>query len=96
MEPSPLAGHEVTEGVVTEGVVSGAEAVSEVEDVEGAPVEVDLDAVAVDLDAVDHALLRLDSGSYGMCEVCEAALPDDTLSTDPVARRCREHQVGSR
>lgn len=75
MEPSPLAGREVTEGVVTE--------------------EVDLDAVAVDLDAVDHALLRLDSGSYGMCEVCEAALPDDTLATDPVARRCREHQVGS-
>ena len=76
MEPSPLAGHEVAEGVVIE--------------------EVDLDAVAVDLDAVDHALLRLDSGSYGTCEVCEAALPDDTLATDPVSRRCQEHQVGSR
>ena len=94
MEPSPLVGREVTQvDLVSEAVV-----VEEVEvgEVGGALVEVDLDAVAVDLDAVDHALLRLDSGSYGTCEVCEAALPDDTLATDPVSRRCQEHQVGSR
>lgn len=91
MEPSPLVGREVTEV----DLVSGAEEL-EVGEVEGALVEVDLDAVAADLDAVDHALLRLDSGSYGTCEVCEAAMPDDTLATDPVSRRCQEHQVGSR
>lgn len=91
MEPSPLVGREVTEV----DLVSGAEEL-EVGEVEGALVEVDLDAVAADLDAVDHALLRLDSGSYGTCEVCEAAMPDDTLATDPVSRRCQEHQIGSR
>ena len=91
MESSPLVGREVTEV----DLVSGAEEV-EVGEVGGALIEVDLDAVAVDLDAVDHALLRLDSGSYGTCEVCEAAMPDDTLATDPVSRRCQEHQVGSR
>lgn len=55
------------------------------------PQEVDLDLVEADLDGVDAALRRLDEGSYGNCEVCEARLGDQQLAADPVARRCPEH-----
>jgi len=54
-------------------------------------VDVDLDAVAADLDGVDTALRRLDDGTYGTCEVCAATLADEHLAADPVARRCPEH-----
>jgi RNA polymerase-binding transcription factor DksA len=43
------------------------------------------------LDDVDRALARLDAGTYGTCEVCGAALPDEALAARPAARLCAEH-----
>jgi len=43
------------------------------------------------LDDVDRALIRLDQGSYGRCEVCGAAVDDDRLSSDPTATTCGDH-----
>lgn len=71
---------------LTVGVVAEAEAL-----VEAAALEVDLDATAADLDGVDAALLRLDEGTYGTCEVCAVELADETLAADPTTRRCPVH-----
>ena len=46
-----------------------------------------------DLADVDHALARLDEGTYGTCEACAAPLPDDQLAEAPAARTCPAHAV---
>lgn len=43
------------------------------------------------LDDVDRALLRLDEGTYGVCEVCGEAIDGETLAASPTARTCRAH-----
>ena len=43
------------------------------------------------LDDVQHALGKLDSGSYGLCEVCGEAIPDDRLAALPATRFCMSH-----
>ena len=40
---------------------------------------------------VDIALERLDAGTYGRCELCEAELDDALVEEDPCSRRCRAH-----
>ena len=54
----------------------------------------DLAAAEAELDAVEHALQRLDDGSYGSCEVCGSALDDAHLAADPTARCCSAHLPG--
>ena len=51
-----------------------------------------LDEIEAELDDVEKALERLDDGSYGSCEVCGEALPDEQLAASPTARRCAQHQ----
>lgn len=41
---------------------------------------------------VDAALARLDSGTFGICEVCGGALDAERLIADPLARVCLEEQ----
>jgi len=53
----------------------------------------DLAAAEAELDAVEHALERLDDGSYGMCEVCGQAIPDARLEAIPSARLCAKDQA---
>jgi RNA polymerase-binding transcription factor DksA len=48
---------------------------------------VDLDAIEAELAAVEASLERLDAGTYGLCEVSGAPLPDALLEADPTARR---------
>ena len=43
------------------------------------------------LQEVDAALDRLDSGSYGMCEVCHEPVEAERLIADPLARFCLDH-----
>jgi RNA polymerase-binding transcription factor DksA len=43
------------------------------------------------LDDVQHALGKLDSGAYGVCEVCGEAIPDDRLAALPATRFCMQH-----
>ncbi|WP_109473913.1 TraR/DksA family transcriptional regulator [Ornithinimicrobium cavernae] len=43
------------------------------------------------LDQVRRALLRLDEGSYGLCEVCGAQILPGRLEVRPWSTRCLEH-----
>ncbi len=40
------------------------------------------------------ALARIDSGSYGTCEVSGEEIEEDRLAADPAARTCKEHMNG--
>lgn len=54
----------------------------------GAPTDpVDLTAIERDLDGVEHALRRLDEGTYWTDEITGEPIPDQVLTDDPVARR---------
>ncbi len=48
--------------------------------------DVDLDAIAADLDDVERALTRLDDGTYWTDEASGAPLDDELLARSPVAR----------
>ncbi|HJR25384.1 MAG TPA: hypothetical protein VJ804_07925 [Acidimicrobiales bacterium] len=50
-----------------------------------------LDRIEAELADVARALERLDEGTYGTCEVCGQALPDELLGTAPASRWCAEH-----
>jgi DnaK suppressor protein len=41
--------------------------------------------------AVRAALERLDSGTYGRCEICGRMIDDERLEARPETTRCREH-----
>jgi RNA polymerase-binding transcription factor DksA len=43
------------------------------------------------LDDVEHALKRLDDGSYGTCETCGEAIADARLEAMPATRFCIQH-----
>ncbi|MBL7256944.1 TraR/DksA family transcriptional regulator [Paractinoplanes lichenicola] len=47
-----------------------------------------LTAARTQLTAVNEALARLDAGTYGMCEVCGAAIPAERLEIRPFATNC--------
>ena len=40
---------------------------------------------------VQHALDRLDDGTYGTCEICGTPIGDDRLAEQPAARTCAAH-----
>ena len=52
-----------------------------------------LEQVEAELADVEHALRRLDDGTYGTCEVCGKAIPDERLEAMPAARFCLQHQA---
>jgi RNA polymerase-binding transcription factor DksA len=52
-----------------------------------------LEQVEAELADVEHALRRLDDGTYGTCEVCGKVIPDERLEAVPAARLCLEHQA---
>ncbi|MGI8809207.1 MAG: TraR/DksA C4-type zinc finger protein [Acidimicrobiales bacterium] len=52
-----------------------------------------LEQVESELGDVEHALRRLDDGTYGTCEVCGKVIPDERLEAVPAARLCLEHQA---
>lgn len=51
------------------------------------------DEVLAELDQLDHALARLDAGSYGRCEACAAPIPDERLEAVPATRWCLAHET---
>lgn len=64
-------------------------------DPEGATVAFEREQLAALRDRATHslaeldaALTRLDEGTYGTCEVCEAAISDERLAALPATRRC--------
>jgi RNA polymerase-binding transcription factor DksA len=47
-----------------------------------------LEQVDAELADVEHALKRLDDGSYGVCEVCGEPISPKRLESSPAARLC--------
>lgn len=43
------------------------------------------------LSAAAAALVRVEQGTYGMCEVCGHAIPAERLEARPTARTCVQH-----
>lgn len=52
-----------------------------------------LEQVDAELSDVEHALRRLDEGTYGTCMVCSRPIPDERLEAKPAARLCLDHQA---
>ena len=52
-----------------------------------------LDEVEAELAEIEHALQRLDEGTYGTCEACGKVIPDDRLEAMPATRFCLEDQA---
>ena len=55
-----------------------------------------LDVIESELADVARALERLDEGTYGTCEACGVALPDEVLASAPAERFCGAHQPAAR
>src|SRR3954449_8112412 len=52
-----------------------------------------LEQIDAELSDVEHALKRLDDGTYGTCEVDGKPIPEERLEAMPAARLCLEHQA---
>jgi RNA polymerase-binding transcription factor DksA len=52
-----------------------------------------LERVESELDDIEHALRRLDDGTYGTCEACGRPIDDDRLEAMPAARLCLDDQA---
>ncbi|HEX2047556.1 MAG TPA: TraR/DksA C4-type zinc finger protein [Acidimicrobiales bacterium] len=52
-----------------------------------------LEQVEAELADVEHALRRLDDGTYGTCEVCGREIPEERLEALPATRLCLDHQA---
>jgi RNA polymerase-binding protein DksA len=51
-----------------------------------------LERVEAELGDIDHALRRIDDGSYGTCEACGKPIGDERLEAMPAARFCLDDQ----
>jgi RNA polymerase-binding transcription factor DksA len=51
-----------------------------------------LESVEAELSDIEHALKRLDDGTYGTCEACGKPVGDDRLEAQPAARFCLDDQ----
>ena len=51
-----------------------------------------IEQVEAQLADVGRAFRRLDEGTYGTCEVCGQAIPDERLEERPATRLCVDHQ----
>jgi len=52
-----------------------------------------LEQIEAELADVEHALKRLDDGTYGTCEFDNKPIPEERLEALPAARFCVEHQA---
>ena len=52
-----------------------------------------LDQVETDLADIEHALRRLDDGTYGTCEACGKPVGDERLEAMPATRFCLDDQA---
>ena len=78
--------------VPTAGPTAGLAPV--VDEGEGQEIEVDaamLDAIERELEDVERALVLLDEGTYGRCEVCGQAIDEGRLTDEPATRFCAAH-----
>ncbi|MBV8304374.1 MAG: TraR/DksA C4-type zinc finger protein [Acidimicrobiia bacterium] len=52
-----------------------------------------LEQIDAELADVEHALRRLDDGTYGTCEFDGKPIPEERLEAMPAARFCVQHQA---
>jgi RNA polymerase-binding transcription factor DksA len=52
-----------------------------------------LERIEAELVDVEHALRRLDDGTYGICEACGRLIDDDRLEAMPATRFCLDDQA---
>jgi RNA polymerase-binding protein DksA len=52
-----------------------------------------LERVEGELNNVEHALKRLDDGTYGTCEACGKPIGEERLAAMPAARFCLDDQA---
>jgi RNA polymerase-binding transcription factor DksA len=52
-----------------------------------------LERVEAELADIEHALRRLDEGTYGLCEACGQPIGDERLEAMPAARFCLKDQA---
>ncbi|MBV8161191.1 MAG: TraR/DksA C4-type zinc finger protein [Acidimicrobiia bacterium] len=52
-----------------------------------------LEQIEAELADVEHALRRLDDGTYGTCEFDGKPIPEERLEVMPAARFCVQHQA---
>lgn len=45
-------------------------------------------SIAASISDIDSALASIETGSYGICEVCEGAIPPARLEARPATTRC--------
>jgi RNA polymerase-binding transcription factor DksA len=51
-----------------------------------------LESIEAELTDVEHALRRLDDGTYGICEACGRPIDEERLEALPATRLCRDDQ----
>jgi RNA polymerase-binding transcription factor DksA len=54
-----------------------------------------LEQVEAELADVEHALRRLEDGTYGICEACGQPIGEDRLEALPAARFCLKDQAAA-
>jgi RNA polymerase-binding protein DksA len=54
-----------------------------------------LDSIEGELADIEHALQRIDDGSYGTCEACGKPIGDDRLEAMPATRFCMDDQAAA-
>jgi RNA polymerase-binding transcription factor DksA len=88
-----MGGHDVDDQSDPGAAVSAAPPSSpEVE----RPVDLTILAtIEAELAEVDRALIRLDEGTYGTCQVCGAEMDAARLASEPTAAMCATHQSAS-
>lgn len=52
-----------------------------------------IESVQASLEDIDAALGRVDSGTYGNCQICHQPIGDERLDAVPATRFCVDHQA---
>lgn len=50
-----------------------------------------LDVLETRLNNINHALQKIEMGTYGVCEICGQEIESDRLAANPASRTCKEH-----
>ncbi len=50
-----------------------------------------LEQLETRMNEVKSALEKIDEGTYGVCEECEAPIEEDRLEANPAAKTCKAH-----
>lgn len=51
----------------------------------------ELAALETRFNNIARALTKLEAGTFGMCEICDAEIESDRLAVNPAARTCKTH-----